>query len=291
MIDRIFTLPADTAGRKRMHECVTSASEVRVQRIGRSILAREINAYFIGEGSRRVAYFGAHHACESITCNLLFAFIHAFSGSKTVFCGIDRDVLLKTFTYVCVPCVNPDGIELRMHGPEDSPLRVRQCAMTKNGYSDWQANARGVDLNHNYSAGFAEYKMLEREMGISPGGGLFSGEYPESEPETQAVMRLVRTLMPSGIISLHTQGEEIFYQPRCSSSHRIAERMARRSGYTVSTPSGTALFGGLSDYTGTLGIPSFTIEAGKGRNPLPNSDTDLIFARLFSTLALFPAML
>lgn len=290
MIDKTFTNPADSSVREMMHELVIASPRVRYQRIGRSILGRDINAYFFGEGGRRVVYFAAHHASESITCNLLFAFMHAFLNSE-IPCGVDRELLFKRFTYVCVPCVNPDGIELRMHGPENSPLRDRQCAMTKDGYSTWQANARGVDLNHNYSAGFAEYKILEREMGVQAGRGLFSGEYPESEPECRAVMRLVRAIMPSGLISLHTQGEEIFYQPRCAASRRIAERMAKRSGYTVSTPSGTAQYGGLSDCTGTLGIPSFTVEAGRGINPLPETDLFRIFPRLAVMLALFPTML
>ena len=28
-------------------------------------------------------------------------------------------------------------------------------------FSHWQANARGVDLNHNYDSGFYEYKKIE----------------------------------------------------------------------------------------------------------------------------------
>ena len=37
-------------------------------------------------------------------------------------------------------------------------------------FTRWQANVRGVDLNHNYDAGFDAYKQLEPSLGITGGG-------------------------------------------------------------------------------------------------------------------------
>ena len=199
--------------------------------------------------------------------------------------------MLSKYCFLILPCVNPDGVELRYHGASDSLLRERQMRMSGGDFSLWQANARGVDLNHNYDAGFLEYKRMEREKGIIPGPTLYSGEYPESEPETRGVANLVRTLSPAAVVSLHTQGEEIYYQPKDRKTARRAERIASLLGYSIGIPEGTSAYGGLSDYTGSLGIPSFTLELGKGANPLDEGEVPAIFARVGETLAILPTLL
>ena len=79
----------------------------------------------------------------------------------------------------------------------------------------------------------------------------------------------IRAVMPDAVISLHTQGGEIFSSPREPRVKRIAERLADAVGYEASYPTEHAAYGGLCDYTGVqLGIPSFTVELGRGENPL-----------------------
>ena len=285
-----FLHPADKAGVSLMSSKLREHSDTVCETVvGRSILGEEIKAYIIGEGRRRVALFGAHHASESITCNLLFAFLHELAVRIKEMSPYEC-MLVRHFSYVIVPCVNPDGIEIAMHGADTSPLREREEKMLMESAAPWQANARGVDLNHNYAFGFYEYKKLEEKMGIRAGASLYSGEYPESEPESSACARLVRVLAPIGVLSLHSQGEEILYS-RGEHLSRIAERMSRLSGYTPSSPTGTAAYGGLCDYTSSLGIPSFTIEVGKGKNPLPISLTPSLFRRLYPLLLRFPTVL
>ena len=59
-----------------------------------------------------------------------------------------------------VPMLNPDGVSLSLHGlTQDIPAELRRNLIRANGGSEefrgrWQANARGVDLNHNYDAAF-----------------------------------------------------------------------------------------------------------------------------------------
>jgi g-D-glutamyl-meso-diaminopimelate peptidase len=163
--------------------------------------------------------------------------------------------------------------------------------MSGGDFSTWQANARGVDLNHNYDAGFEEYKRIEKEMGIVPGPSLFSGESPESEPEVRGVANLVRTLVPYAVVSLHTQGEEIYAYPRTKRQDRVAERLAELTGYKVAVADGTAGYGGLCDYTGALGIPSFTLELGRGTNPLSETELIKIFPRVADAIAILPTLL
>jgi len=289
-IDKAFLQPADSAAREEMRRVLAHAPRITSARIGRSILGEDIEVYYIGKGRVRVAYFAAHHAAESITCNLLFAFMHALLTDSVDLKGTARGALLRAFSFAFIPCVNPDGIELRLHGVGSSPLADRQQRMA-DSFDTWQANGRGVDLNHNYDFGFYEYKRLESELGIAPGATRYSGEYPESEPESAACANFVRVFSPSAVVSLHSQGEELFYSPRDRRTGRIAERLSKILGYGIAAPEGCAEYGGLCDYTGALGIPSFTLEVGRGKNPLSEGCIPGIAPSLFSALALLPTVL
>jgi len=163
-------------------------------------------------------------------------------------------------------------------------------------FSHWQANARGVDLNHNYDSGFWEYKIVERDASLFDGAPTkFSGEHPESEPETHALCNFVRFKKPDIALSLHTQGEEIYYtsgdkSPNCSLS--IAKTISRLTGYRISFPTGTAKYGGFTDwFIESFERPSFTLECGKGVNPLPFSNYDEIYYRIKRALFTLPVLI
>ena len=293
-VDNEFLSPADESGRERMHKrIVDRGGELRQGTLAKSILDRPIDVYYVGKGKRYVTVFATHHALESITSNIAYLLIDLLiqKSERGVVNGVDCKLLLSKYCFAIVPCVNPDGVELRYHGAKKTPLYDRQMRMSGGDFSKWQANARGVDLNHNYDFGFTEYKQLERELGIRPGLSLFSGEYPESEPESRAMANLVRTLSPCAVVSLHAQGEEIFAPMKDRRGRRVSEHFASLTGYRLSAPSGTAAYGGLVDYTASLGIPSFTLEVGRGTNPLPESDIPSIFSRVGEALAILPTLL
>ena len=264
--------------------------------IGKSVLGEGLCCYKIGRGKRGVVAVGAHHAMEHITASALYRFVDFLTEELArgrVFYGVNLTLLLQKFTFWIIPCLNPDGVDLHLASSTDNPLGERQIKM--NGgedFSRWQSNARGVDLNHNYDYGFYEYKGVEAVRGIYPGRGLFSGEFPESEPETRAMAGFVRALAPSLVVSLHTQGEEIYFAPADKRVGRIAARLAASLRYSSASPSGTALYGGLCDYTGyTLGIPSFTVELGRGENPLPMSELPHLAEVVRKALITLPTLL
>ena len=292
--NEVFLLPADESGRRRMREYVEQRHGfLNVSVVAMSITARPLEVYRVGNGRSAVAVFAAHHALESITTNLAFLLIDTllgFSINERIN-GIDCKLLLSKYSFFILPCVNPDGVELRFHGADNSPLKDRQHRMSCGDFSHWQANARGVDLNHNYNYRFMEYKRIELERKILPGCSLYSGEYPESEPETRGVASLVRALSPVAVVSLHSQGEEIYGYPRTRKTERRLARLAALTGYSPSEADGTAAYGGLSDYTGSLGIPSFTYEVGKGENPLPEEQVFPIFRRIAESIILLPTLL
>jgi len=271
--------------------------------LGQSILGREIPLLRIGSGTRTVLYVGAHHGMEWITSLVLMRFVKDICEcfrEKRYFYRYSSSLFLQAHSIWILPMLNPDGVEYQIHGvSQDNPLRERVLAMNGgNGdFSHWQANARGVDLNHNYDAGFAEYKKRERESGITGGCATrYSGESPESEPEVAALCRWIRFHEElCGVLTLHTQGKEIYYRSggiELPKSKFAAQRIARISGYRLSDAEDLASFGGLTDWcVQRLGLPAFTLECGKGCNPLPVSDWHAIYCELRRVLFTFPILL
>ena len=270
--------------------------------LGHSILGREIPLLTLGNGNTEVLYVGAHHGMEWITSILLLRFVFdvcsAMERSSPIY-GKSVGDLLSHYTLYIVPMLNPDGVEYQIHGvSEDNPLHDRLLGMNggSRDFSSWQANARGVDLNHNYDAGFAEYKLWELQNDILGGKPTrYSGECPESEPEVAYLCGFIRFREGlKGILTLHTQGEEIFYRSggkAVPDGLRIAKRLAVLSGYRLSVAEGPAAYGGLTDWCiRRLGLPSFTLECGKGKNPLPLSQAFLIYAHLRQALFTFPTL-
>ena len=285
--------PMDKEMRGRIRSYFQSKHpNLSVSAIGRSIMSVDIEAYRVGEGRKSIAVFASHHALESISSNVVYALIGMLLDRERLRepYGLDLSFILSRFSFWFVPCVNPDGVELRLNSARESVLYERQMKMSGGDFSTWQANARGVDLNHNYSFRFDEYKRIEKERGISAGRSLFSGEYPESEPETHSVCNFIRTLMPIAVISLHTQGEEIFVGANRADYFPLAHRLSGMIGYRVSCATDTACYGGLCDYTASIGIPSLTLELGRGVNPLSDSDSLKIAAGIYRGIFSLPKL-
>lgn len=275
---------------------------LKVGSIGCSIFGRTIPLLTLGSGKRELLYVGAHHGMEWITSLVLVRFVNDFCEQVRQKCSvyhISLLQLLETHTVYVIPMLNPDGIQYQIHGVEkDNPFYERLLVMNgeSTDFSHWQANARGVDLNHNYDAGFSEYKRLEAEHGIPQGAPTrYSGTAPESEPEVAQLCNFIRFRNLRAILTFHTQGEEIFYRSGATlpkGSAVLAQRMAMLSGYRLGEAEGLASYGGLTDWCiRKLDLPSFTIECGKGTNPLPLRDAFPIYARLREVLFSIPVLL
>jgi len=275
---------------------------VHTEYIGETILTRPIPCAVLGEGKTEFLYVSGHHASEWITGLSLLRFLYemceAFVSRRKMY-GADAEYILREKKLCVIPLLNIDGAEMQIHGIEKSnPLFERVIKMNagSNDFTHWQANARGVDLNHNYNAGFAEYKQIEAENGIPCGAPTkYSGPAPESEPECSALVNFIRAHDLRSLVSLHTQGEEIYYSTlNCCpvSARTVAAKISSLTGYKTSAPSGSAAYGGLIDwFISEYDRPAFTLECGKGENPLPLDDEMKIYMRLRKFLFTFPLML
>lgn len=298
-----FSRPCDFGTLEEYIEIMSSRySFMAVTSIGETLLGKKIYMITLGESGagRGALYVGAHHGMEWITTSLLLRFINEYceyyKNGKTAF-GINLRELFANRELYIIPMLNADGVDIQINGVgRDCPLFDRLVKMSGGDFSHWQANARGVDLNHNYNAGFDEYKILEKREGIFAGPTRFSGEYPESEPETGALCNFIRfSDNINMILTLHSQGEEIYYTSGGvvpDGAGKIAAKLAELSGYTVSVPEGLAAYGGLTDwFIREFDKPSFTVECGKGENPLPVNKYFPIYAAIREMLFSAPLLL
>lgn len=215
--------------------------------VGKSALGR--NIYAVREGKGGILIHGAIHAREHIT-----AYITAQMALYNA-----RYRLLRNVCFV--PMVNPDGVELCIKGINSVPLRYRTELLKINGYSYdfslWKANARGVDLNLNFNADWGKGKGNLTYP--APHG--YIGKYPESEPESRALIGLLNDRF-SLALSFHAKGEELYYgygnyDPCPTLTAKISDVL----GYPAKKTIGST--GGFKDRCVLVDkIPSYTVEFG-----------------------------
>ena len=79
----------------------------QVQIIGRSVLDEPIYSYQIGTGATRIYLWSQMHGNESTTTKALFDFINVLNSGSEI-----AEKMLNTFTFYCIPILNPDGARL-----------------------------------------------------------------------------------------------------------------------------------------------------------------------------------
>ena len=299
-MDGFFDSPLDYGALMEHCEHISEAyPSIKLKYIGNSLLSRRIPILCFGEGmGGEVFYCAGHHGSEWLCSALLLRFMAELGelerAGRTLW-GISLPYLARTRRITVLPQLNVDGTDIAIHGvSEDCPTKERlERANGSEDFSCWQANARGVDLNHNYNSRFYEYKEIERTEGIYAAASTrWSGEYPESEPECACLANYLRYNAPKLLLSFHSQGEEIYGNTgEIEGADGIAMRLSAYTGYRLSTPEGSAGYGGLCDwYREEMRLPAFTFECGKGKNPLPLSDGEGIYSRLRRALFCAPTL-
>ena len=242
--------------------------------IGRTACHRNMVAYNIGNGDG-LLICSAFHGMERITSAMSLKFLSDVCQKMENNSTFANFIMQKGLTVV--PMVNPDGVEISVNGVNTAGKQaefVSECLVRAGmPHTKWQANACGVDINHNFDAGFEKVKENEYKMGITaPSHTRYGGKFPESERETKAVCDLCRRNNFSIAVALHTQGREIYYDyGDCTpkNSFSMAQEMSALSDYEVSSPVGIAVGGGFKDwFIEKFHRPAFTLEIGKGVNPL-----------------------
>ena len=259
---------------------------LRAVPIGESARGRGIFALALGDLRGATLLVGGTHGSEWLTTLLLFRFCEDLLLAQEqggVLGEIDITKALENHSLVIVPCLNPDGVQIAL-GKDQPPPKSAPG-------SPWQANGNGVDLNHNFDAGWELlHKMEEQEGYIGPGPTRYGGKRPHSEPETRAIAGFCLACDFRRVYAFHSQGEEIYYEYGADTPNRsrlMAEVLAASCGYKVCRPEKIASHGGFKDwFIHTMHRPGFTIEIGRGKNPVPSEELEPIYARLLEMLLL-----
>ncbi|WP_066321508.1 M14 family metallopeptidase [Bacillus sp. FJAT-29814] len=257
---------------------------IRVSGIGNSVLGNEIPEMLIGNGAKRVHYNASFHANEWITTPVLMTFLNDYLLSltnQTALRGLATNRLYQQTTLSTVPMVNPDGVSLVLNGPPATePWRSRVVEFNKGStdFSGWKANIRGIDLNDQFPARWEDERARNPKV---PGPRDYGGESPLSEPEAIAMAELTRRRDYARVLAFHTQGEEIYWgyenmEPPVSET--MVNEFSRVSGYQpVKTIESWA---GYKDwFIQDWRRPGFTVELGRGVNPLPLTQFDEIYQK------------
>lgn len=259
--------------------------------IGRSVIGKRIEAICIGAGPLRVGFNAAHHANEWITTPLVLQFLEryakAFSENSTIG-NVSARELYESSTLTLVPLVNPDGVDLVTGVLAEGDSYYESAKALSAFYpaipfpNGWKANIQGADLNLGYPAGWENARAIKFAQGFTrPGPRDYVGTRPLETPENRAMAELTRHERYDRAIAYHTQGGEIYWEYRGKApygSRALAERFSAASGYTVADVPYDSSFAGYKDWAiDAFGINAFTIEAGRGTNPLPITDLESLY--------------
>lgn len=255
---------------------------IRNTSIGSSVIGKEISEIRIGRGTKKVHLNSSFHANEWITTPILMQtlneYLLAITNNGTIR-GLYMPPYYDSVLLSLVPMVNPDGVDLVIHGaPAEEPYRSNVLAINNRSidFSGWKANIRGVDLNNQYPARWEEEAARKPSQ---PAPRDFPGYRPLSEPESIAIADLTRGGNFDRVVAYHTQGKVIYWgfqESEPPESETIVTEFSRVSGYLPIQY--VESFAGYKDwFIQEWRRPGFTVELGRGINPLSIDQFDQIY--------------
>ncbi|WP_273850756.1 M14 family metallopeptidase [Guptibacillus spartinae] len=250
--------------------------------IGETVMGKPIPELVVGTGEKKVHMNGSFHANEWLTTTLIMKFVDDYARELTSsqqLSGVYLPVLYESTSLSLVPMVNPDGVDLVINGlPEEEPYRslANEINNGNDQFSRWKANIRGVDLNNQYPA---KWDVEAARKPTKPSPRNYPGKAPLTEPEAIAIADLTTRKNFDRALAFHSQGEVIFWgfeglEP--PESEILVSEFSRLSGYLPIRYVDS--FAGYKDwFIQDFRKPGFTVEIGKGENPLPVSQFNEIY--------------
>ncbi len=193
-------------------------------------------------GGREIELYSLEHLSSKETSPILF--IGGVHGDEPEGVRLTQDLLHwlqknhnvanpeNVHPWIIIPCLNIDGY-----------------------LSKERTNANGVDLNRNFPSQDWHYEYKSARY--------FPGDQPGSEPEVQALVKLIEEKSPCLIVHFHSWEACVVYTGHPGKS--AAEIIGRDTGYRISEDIGYPTPGSLGQY-GWLEkkIPVICVEAQEG---------------------------
>lgn len=207
-----------------------------------------------------VVFLANHHAREIVTPEIALGIAHMMLDGY----GTDAEMTAAVDgrdTWI-VPMVNPDGHAKAAKGED---WRKNTDPETKL-LAEWGAYGAGVDLNRNYT-----HHWGEGGASTQPQDPTFRGKAAGSEPEVQAIIKLVSSRKFSYLMTYHSFSNLILWPwgfsddpPPDTRLPAIGKKLASFNGYTPQQSKDLyRTSGDTTDWAfGTQGILSYTSEIG-----------------------------
>ena len=283
---------------KTVRQLTETYPDLQERVITTTVFGRPVQVMTLGSGPRQVILSAAHHANEWITATLLLKFAEDLARAAKEngkIWGVEAATILKYGTVHMVPMVDPDGValvtgEIRSDSPEHEQARKIAERFPTIPFPDgWKANLLGVDLNLQYPAGWLQAREIKFAQGFTrPAPRDYVGRAPLDQRESRALAQYTEAVDPALVLALHTQGEAIYWQFQdyeVRGAKALAEEFARVSGYAMEDTPYESAFAGYKDwFIRRWRRPGFTIECGKGENPLPLSQFGEIYRDVLGIL-------
>lgn len=271
-------------------------NHITVSVIGQSLDGRKLYDVIVGNPSapNQVMIQGAIHAREYITVPLVMQQLeYLLAGYDTgYYNNIPLTELLSSTAIHFVPMANPDGVTLSQFGESaihsDALRQVIQTCyaqdtadqLTAAPYDQyltrWKSNANGVDLNHNFDAGWGRLNATLFHNSAAN----YKGPAPLSEPESQALAALAEQYHFKAVINYHAMGNVIYWDTdqnkETQPSLDLANRVSASNGYSILGSLGA---GGYKDWLQQKdgSVPGITIEVGSTQAPVSFSEYPAIW--------------
>ncbi|MEY9865589.1 g-D-glutamyl-meso-diaminopimelate peptidase [Peribacillus sp. B2I2] len=242
--------------------------ELDVQIIGQTENGKNIKAVKLGKGKKTIMLVGSHHGREWLSSKILMSMLEdyaaAYRAGKPVEGYPSRS--LDEVSIWFIPMLNPDGVSIQQGDLSNLNILEKASVWKMNRYSKnwsrWKANAKGIDLNRQYPAGWKEVMSHETK----PTYQFYKGEQPLEAAEVKALAEFTREIDPLIAVSYHTSGREIFWhyknkRENMARDYGIAKKTSELTGYELTFPEKEAVGSGFTDWFITeFSRPGMTIE-------------------------------
>ncbi len=261
--------------------------------IGKSVMKKDIPYIKLGNGNKEIIYTYSIHGNEWITSILCMKFVEqlckAYVNNEKKYIYNVKELFEKCSLYL-VPMLNPDGVNLLTDNIDINCNEYIKAKRISEKYpnlrfpEDWKANILGVDLNLQFPASWKKGKKINKKNGYGePAPRKYAGLLPVNQKESKAIYSFVLKHKFQLMLCFHTQGEVIYskylnYNPE--GSQKIAEAFSKSSGYEIANTSEDSSYAGLKDwFIQKYNKPGYTIEVGKGINPISISQIEDIYEK------------
>ena len=229
------------------------------------------------------------HAREYMTAQLVMSMLEHYAAC---FCNNDfyktynLHSLFQHVMFVIMPMVNPDGVEIAQNGEagvftDEAREWVRGKRNEGIVFDQIKSNARGVDINRNFSNGFGKAKFARKEKDFYH----YPGPEPNSEVESKLMLAVSKEFPYVCFLNYHTSGEKVYYGCM-NAAERVnkaalcmSQAIKRCTNYPLYGPNSAHPSGTWADEVEKIYLrPSATIEIGS-KNPVPIHEFQAIYEK------------